>query len=177
LFHGFALLRSHFKQQRIEIAVRIAGMDRQHGPRPSRPQLPVDLARLDKEKAWLLAMSWRCRHLPFNAEQTVNIVGEIGPLFAMFIVNGLYGIAAGTWALIICTVLSLVVTLCDHRRSYVGADQGDPVQRPGRPSSLDGSAIGEELFPFRVSENIPTIRRTAGTSSPATRRYSFLPLP
>ena len=57
------------------------------------------------------AMSWPRRHLPFNAEQTVNIVGEIGPLFAMFIVNGLYGIAAGTWALIICTMLSLVVTL------------------------------------------------------------------
>ena len=56
-------------------------------------------------------LKWRRRHFPFNAEQTVNIVGEIGPLFAMFIVNGLHGIAAGTWALIICTVLSLVVTL------------------------------------------------------------------
>lgn len=53
----------------------------------------------------------RRRHFPFNAEQTTNIVGEIGPLFAMFIVNGLYGIAAGTWALIICTLLSLVLTL------------------------------------------------------------------
>ncbi len=29
----------------------------------------------------------------------------------MFLVNGIYGIAAGTWALIICTVISLVVTL------------------------------------------------------------------
>ena len=29
----------------------------------------------------------------------------------MFVVNGLYGIAAGTWALIICTLLSLVGTL------------------------------------------------------------------
>jgi intracellular septation protein len=56
-------------------------------------------------------VNWRRRHFPFNAEQTVNIVGEIGPLFAMFIVNGVYGIAAGTWALIACTVLSLVVTL------------------------------------------------------------------
>ena len=51
------------------------------------------------------------RHFPFNTEQTVNIVGEIGPLFAMFIVNGIHGIAAGTWALIICTMLSLIVTL------------------------------------------------------------------
>ena len=56
----------------------------------------------DGELAWLF---------PFNAEQSVNIVGEIGPLFAMFIVNGLYGIAAGTWALIICTALSLLVTI------------------------------------------------------------------
>src|SRR6476620_2854260 len=29
----------------------------------------------------------------------------------MFLVNGIYGIAAGTWALIGCTLLSLVVTL------------------------------------------------------------------
>ena len=56
-------------------------------------------------------LDWRRRHYPFNAEQSVNIVGEIGPLFAMFIVNGLYGVGAGTWALIICTVLSLLVTL------------------------------------------------------------------
>jgi intracellular septation protein len=57
------------------------------------------------------AVSWRKRHYPFNAEQTVNILGEIGPLVAMFLVNGIYGIAAGTWALIGCTLLSLVATL------------------------------------------------------------------
>ena len=56
-------------------------------------------------------INWRRRHFPFNAEQTVNIAGEIGPLFTMFIVNGIYGIAAGTWALIFSTLLSLVVTL------------------------------------------------------------------
>lgn len=56
-------------------------------------------------------MNWRRRHFPFNAEQTVNILGEIGPLFAMFLVNGVYGIAAGTLALIGCTIVSLVVTL------------------------------------------------------------------
>ena len=55
------------------------------------------------------AVNWRKRHYPFNAEQTVNILGEIGPLVAMFLVNGVYGIAAGTWALIGCTLLSLVV--------------------------------------------------------------------
>jgi intracellular septation protein len=58
-----------------------------------------------------VGLSTRRRHFPFNAEQTANILGEIGPLVAMFVVNGLYGIAAGTWALIICTVLSLVFTL------------------------------------------------------------------
>ena len=57
------------------------------------------------------ALTWRKRHYPFNAEQTVNILGEIGPLVAMFLVNGIYGIAAGTWALIGCTLLSLVSTL------------------------------------------------------------------
>jgi intracellular septation protein len=55
-------------------------------------------------------MNWK-RHYPFNAEQTVNIAGEIGPLAAMFLVNGIYGIAAGTWALIIATVVSLAVSL------------------------------------------------------------------
>lgn len=56
-------------------------------------------------------MNWRRRHFPFNVEQTVNILGEIGPLVAMFLVNGVYGIAAGTWALIIATVTSLAVSL------------------------------------------------------------------
>src|SRR5215813_7272365 len=56
-------------------------------------------------------MNWRHRHFPFNAEQTVNILGEIGPLVAMFLVNGLYGIAAGTWALIFTTVISLAACL------------------------------------------------------------------
>ena len=57
------------------------------------------------------AVTWRQRHYPFNAEQTVNILGEIGPLVAMFLVNGIYGIAAGTWSLIGCTLLSLISTL------------------------------------------------------------------
>jgi len=48
---------------------------------------------------------------PFNSVQTVNILGEIGPLASMFIVNGIHGIAAGTWALIVTTILSLVVSL------------------------------------------------------------------
>lgn len=56
-------------------------------------------------------MDTRRRYYPFNAEQTVNILGEIGPLCAMFLVNGIYGIAAGTWALIATTVVSLVCCL------------------------------------------------------------------
>lgn len=56
-------------------------------------------------------MNWRRRHFPFNAEQTTSVLGEIGPLVAMFLVNGIYGIAAGTWALIVATVVSLVVSL------------------------------------------------------------------
>ncbi|HEX5957272.1 MAG TPA: septation protein IspZ [Hyphomicrobiaceae bacterium] len=53
----------------------------------------------------------RRRHYPFNTEQTVSVLGEIGPLVAMFLVNGLYGIAAGCWALIAATLVSLVATL------------------------------------------------------------------
>lgn len=57
-----------------------------------------------------ISMGWRRRY-PFDTHQTVNIVGEMGPLAAMFIVNGIWGIAAGTWALILTTAGSLIVTL------------------------------------------------------------------
>jgi intracellular septation protein len=56
------------------------------------------------------------RLLPFNAEQTVNILSEFGPLVLMFIVNAMYGIAAGTWALIISTVIAIVAMLIVLRR-------------------------------------------------------------
>jgi intracellular septation protein len=51
------------------------------------------------------------RLMPFNAEQTVNILSEFGPLVLMFLVNAMYGIAAGTWALIISTVVAIVAML------------------------------------------------------------------
>jgi intracellular septation protein len=51
------------------------------------------------------------RRFPFTAAQTISILGEIGPLIAMFLVNGVYGIAAGTWALILTTIVSLAATL------------------------------------------------------------------
>ncbi len=49
------------------------------------------------------------RFYPFNAEQTVNILSEFGPLITMFIVNAAYGITAGTYALLTTTVLAIVV--------------------------------------------------------------------
>jgi intracellular septation protein A len=46
---------------------------------------------------------------PFTPEQTVNILSEFGPLVAMFIVNAIGGINAGTWALLIATAVAMVV--------------------------------------------------------------------
>jgi intracellular septation protein len=61
-------------------------------------------------------MSALKRLLPFNAEQTVNIMSEFGPLVLMFVVNAMYGITAGTWALIISTVVAIVSMLIVLRR-------------------------------------------------------------
>ena len=46
---------------------------------------------------------------PFTADQSVNILSEFGPLVAMFVVNAIGGIEAGTWALMISTVIAIVV--------------------------------------------------------------------
>lgn len=54
-------------------------------------------------------MSRRHKFYPFNAEQTVNILSEFGPLVTMFVVNAVYGINIGTWALILTTVISIGV--------------------------------------------------------------------
>lgn len=56
-------------------------------------------------------MSRRRRFYPFTKEQTVNIASEFGPLVAMFIVNAIAGITAGTWALIISTGLAMIAML------------------------------------------------------------------
>ena len=56
-------------------------------------------------------MNWLRKLYPFNAEQTVNIVSEFGPLVAMFIMNAAYGINVGTWALIITTGMAIVAML------------------------------------------------------------------
>jgi|SRR5688572_6497945 intracellular septation protein len=56
-------------------------------------------------------MQWIRRHYPFDTHQTVNVFCEIGPLVAMFLVNGIHGIAAGTWALIVTTIVSLITSV------------------------------------------------------------------
>jgi intracellular septation protein len=61
-------------------------------------------------------MSWANRIYPFNAEQTVNIASEFGPLVAMFVVNAMYGIEAGTWALIVSTGIAMATMLLVLKR-------------------------------------------------------------
>jgi intracellular septation protein len=41
-------------------------------------------------------MTRKRRFFPFNAEQTVNILSEFGPLATMFIVNAIWDINTGT---------------------------------------------------------------------------------
>ena len=64
-------------------------------------------------------MPARKRFYPFNAEQTVNILSEFGPLVTMFVVNALYGINTGTWALILTTGLAIAVMLYMFHRPPV----------------------------------------------------------
>lgn len=54
-------------------------------------------------------MSFLKRVYPFNAEQTVNILSEFGPLVTMFIVNAAAGIDWGTKALMASTVVAMAV--------------------------------------------------------------------
>lgn len=59
---------------------------------------------------------WLRRIYPFNAEQTVNLMSEFGPLVTLFVVNAIWGVTAGIWALIITTLMSLVVMWIVLRR-------------------------------------------------------------
>ncbi|MGF1650269.1 MAG: inner membrane-spanning protein YciB [Hyphomicrobiaceae bacterium] len=56
------------------------------------------------------------RIYPFNAEQSVNLLSEFGPLITLFVVNAVYGVTAGIWALIGSTVLALIVMWIVLRR-------------------------------------------------------------
>jgi intracellular septation protein len=53
---------------------------------------------------------------PFNAEQVINVLSELGPVFLMFIVNFVWGVEAGVWSLIVSTVVALIVSLIMFRR-------------------------------------------------------------
>lgn len=61
-------------------------------------------------------MSAKHRWFPFNAEQTLNILSEIGPIFTMFVVNFAFGVEAGVWSLIITTAMALIASLLVLRR-------------------------------------------------------------
>lgn len=62
-------------------------------------------------------MSWVKRIYPFNAEQTVNIASEFGPLVALFVVNAATGsVEDGTWALIVCTGIAILAMLIVLKR-------------------------------------------------------------
>ena len=59
-------------------------------------------------------MSKRKRLYPFNAEQTINIISEFGPLVTMFVVNAIYSetdptLRHGTIAIISTTILAIIV--------------------------------------------------------------------
>lgn len=53
---------------------------------------------------------------PFTAEQTLNIASEMGPICTMFVVNFVWGVEEGVWALIGSTVLALVASLIVLKR-------------------------------------------------------------
>ena len=53
------------------------------------------MVSVDRTQGYEPNMKWLLSKYPFNAEQTVNILGEFGPLVAMFVVNAMSGIIAG----------------------------------------------------------------------------------
>jgi intracellular septation protein len=61
-------------------------------------------------------MTAAVRRFPFTAEQTLNVLSELGPVFAMFVVNFVWGVEAGVWSLIITTGMALAVSLTMFRR-------------------------------------------------------------
>lgn len=79
-----------------------------------KPDLARDESWRQGERA--VEMGWIRRHFPFNAEQSVNILSEFGPLITMFVVNAAYGITAGTYALMIATVVAIATMLIVLKR-------------------------------------------------------------
>ena len=56
------------------------------------------------------------RWYPFNGEQTLNILSEMGPIFTMFVVNFAFGVEAGVWSLVGTTLVALTASLIVLRR-------------------------------------------------------------
>lgn len=56
------------------------------------------------------------RWFPFNAEQTLNIASEMGPIFTMFVVNFIWGVEAGVISLMVATVVALTLSLIVLKR-------------------------------------------------------------
>lgn len=56
---------------------------------------------------------------PFNAEQTLNILSEMGPICTMFVVNFVFGVEAGVWSLVATTILALIAALVVLKRPPV----------------------------------------------------------
>jgi len=63
-----------------------------------------------------MARSTRGKWYPFNGEQTLNILSEMGPICTMFVVNFVYGVEAGVWSLVGTTALALAASLIVLRR-------------------------------------------------------------
>ncbi len=61
----------------------------------------------------------RKRWYPFNGEQTLNILSEMGPICTMFVVNFAFGVEAGVWSLVATTLLALAASLIVLRRPPV----------------------------------------------------------
>ena len=63
-----------------------------------------------------MTMSGLKRWYPFNSEQTLNILSEMGPIFTMFIVNFVLGVEAGVWSLVATTLMALVASMIVLKR-------------------------------------------------------------
>ena len=116
----------------------------------------------------------------------------------MFLVNGIYGIAAGTWALIVCTLISLVVDACgcSAARRSCRSSPAPSASTFGTLTLITGDAMwvqikvtlfnalvalvlwiglqhGPQLLPLRVRQDLPLHRRGLEQAHP--QRGAVLP--
>jgi hypothetical protein len=103
-------------------------------------------------------MSWVKKVFPFNAEQTVNIASEFGPLIAMFVVNGITGkVEDGTWALLIGTVAAMAAMQMVLKRLPIF-----PLIASGVTVVFGIMTLVKELLPVHFREDIPLHARGLG---------------